>query len=97
MSEYPPPGTVWITLQVPHKDAWADKGVKTIWDHPVIAREYTDPETSDQKRARLLKQAANQVRRGASAFAPHGPKMHDLDAVRDGLLLLAEALEVEDE
>lgn len=104
MSEYPPPGTVWVTLQISadspsqFKTLYGDEFGMYLDGMPIVRTVYgPDPETADQKRARLFKQAAAQIRQGSNAFAPHGPREHDLDAARDGLLLLAEALEVQDD
>lgn len=90
MAEQPGPGKVWLTVEMDAVDFRVLADVD-IWDLDVISSEAgPDPESSAQKKARLLREAAELIRQGTRIDAPIGS-----EELRTGFLRIAEALEIE--
>lgn len=90
MSESPVPmGKVWITLECAQEEY--DTGDYDYEDLAHIsAIRGPEQETNEQKKARLLREAARMIRDGTRLSSPIGS-----EELRTGLIRIAEALEVE--
>ncbi len=81
----PPPGYTWTLVE--HKTEASNTGGGRVVSF-VDAR----PEIPEERKARLLREAADLIRQGTQLSSPIGSK-----ELREGLIRIAEALEVETE
>lgn len=84
-----PPGKTWVTLELTPEE-WRS-GDYEYCDLDLISCIHgPKPETSDQKKARFLREAAELIRQGTRADSPVWA-----EELRTGFLRIAEALEIE--
>lgn len=91
-----------VTLEIPHNPITAgyldnpekmSQGQLMLLGYPVVGVEYSEPlESPTAKKARLLREAADLIRQGTELNSPVGSVQ-----LRNGLLRIAEAYEVETE
>lgn len=87
MTETPPPGKTWITLETPTFSKWA--GHTTIAGMPVVSVKVgPDPESKTDRINRLLTEAATLIRSGTRPGAQVGG-----EDLRQGLIRVADAVE----
>jgi len=71
MSETPPEGKTWITIQVPNHTFSPTKD--SVYGYPVVKRVVgPTPETRDQAARRHLARAAANLRKAAESIGPWG-------------------------
>jgi len=93
LTETPPPGKMWLTIEV-DSDTPQARCEAYAMGHPIVNREFgPDPEDPSDKCNRLLGEAEEKFRITRTRF-PHGTPYDVGQCLADGADLLAQALKV---